>query len=76
MLQDMETQVPVTDDADKTVVVEISSTTTLDLLVRSEDLLLSKGGSVALELGDSASEEEEQEHEAELVASSSQRPQG
>ena len=65
MLQDMEIQEVATNDADKMEVVEITSTTTLDLLVPSEELL-SKGGSAPLEPGDSASEEEE---EVEVVGS-------
>ena len=73
MLQDMEIQALVNNDTDKMEVVEISSTTTLDLLVPGEDLL-SKGGSAPHEIGGSASEEEEQEHEVELVATKAPVP--
>ena len=59
MLQDMEIQEVATNDTDKMEVVKITSTTTLDLLVPSEDLL-SKSGSAPLEPGDSASEEKEE----------------
>ena len=51
-------------------VVDITSTTTLDLLVLSEELL-SKGGSAPLEPGDSASEEED---EVEVVGSKAPMP--
>ena len=61
----MEIQELATNDADKMEVVKITSTTTLDLLVPSEELL-SKGGSAPLEPGDSVSEEED---EVEVVGS-------
>ena len=70
ILQDTEIQELATSDADKMEVVEITSTTTLDLLVPSEELL-SKGGSAPLETGDSASEEED---EVEVVGTKAPMP--
>ena len=66
MLQDMDTLEPAIDDTTELEVVVISSTNTLGMHDHSEDVHLSKGGSAPLELGDSASEGEEQEHEVEV----------
>ena len=59
MLQDMHTLEPAIDDTIEMEVVVISSTNTLCMHDHSKDVLLSKGGSAPLELGDSASEGEE-----------------
>ena len=62
----MDTLEPATIDTTEMEVVAISSTNTLCVFDQSEAVLLSKGGAAPLELGDSASEGEEQDHEDEV----------
>ena len=60
IMQDMDTQATI--DTNELEVVFDSTTTDQGLQVRSEDCLFSRGGSAPVELGNSDTEDEEQDH--------------
>ena len=66
MMQDMDTLAPAPDDTSDLEVIFISTPNNNGLQVHTEDFLLSKGGSAPVELDDTASEDEEQDHGAEI----------